>query len=83
MLLFSMLSSLGAWAASSPPNRNLSVLDLASWDSWRSKIETDEDERSFLRIPWRISFLTAMQDAQRLDQPVMLFVMNGHPLGCT
>lgn len=83
MLLFSMLSSIGALAASSAPNRNLPVLDFGSWASWRSKIETDEDERSFLRIPWRISFLTAMQDAQRLEKPVMLFVMNGHPLGCT
>jgi hypothetical protein len=84
-LIFLTLSRPGVLAESPSPNRNrtMPVLEGSSWDSWKTKIETDEAETNFLKIPWRIRFLTAMQEAQRLEKPVMLFVMNGHPLGCT
>jgi hypothetical protein len=40
-------------------------------------------EQSFRTIPWRISVLQGIVDAQKNDKPVMLVLMNGHPLGCT
>jgi hypothetical protein len=40
-------------------------------------------ERSYSRIDWRASVLRGIVDAQKKDKPVMIVLMNGHPLGCT
>ena len=34
-------------------------------------------------IPWRATYWDAVCDAQKEDKPIMLFAMNGHPMGCT
>ena len=41
------------------------------------------DEASIRTISWRTSVLQGVVDAQKNDKPVMLYLMNGHPLGCT
>jgi hypothetical protein len=40
-------------------------------------------ERSYRKIAWRTSVLQGIIDAQKNDKPVMIVLMNGHPLGCT
>ncbi len=40
-------------------------------------------ERSYRTIAWRASVLRGLVDAQKADRPVMIVLMNGHPLGCT
>ena len=40
-------------------------------------------EQSYWKIPWRTSILQGFVDAQMSDKPVMILLMNGHPLGCT
>ena len=40
-------------------------------------------EQSYWKIPWRTSILQGIVDAQMSDKPVMILLMNGHPLGCT
>ena len=40
-------------------------------------------EASFRKIPWRTSVMQGIVDAQKNDKPVMIYLMNGHPLGCT
>ncbi len=41
------------------------------------------DELSWRAIPWRDSFAAGVLDADKADKPVLLWAMNGHPLGCT
>lgn len=41
------------------------------------------DELEFAAIPWRSQFRAAVAEANRLDRPVLLWAMNGHPLGQT
>jgi hypothetical protein len=40
-------------------------------------------EQSYRKIGWRTSVLHGIVDAQKIDKPVMIVLMNGHPLGCT
>jgi len=44
-------------------------------------LPTAEEER-WLQIPWRTSIADALADSRRTGKPVMLWVMNGNPLGC-
>jgi hypothetical protein len=34
-------------------------------------------------IPWRRNLMQARAEAQKLNRPLFLWVMNGHPFGCT
>jgi hypothetical protein len=40
-------------------------------------------ERSYRTMAWRTSVLRGLVDAQKADRPLMIVLMNGHPLGCT
>ena len=46
-------------------------------------IEPTAEERSFLDIDWFSELRPAVQQAHRAEQPLLIYVMNGHPLGCT
>lgn len=34
-------------------------------------------------IPWRTTFAAGALEADQTDKPILLWAMNGHPLGCT
>jgi hypothetical protein len=40
-------------------------------------------ELTWQSIPWRTRFGAAALEADDLERPVLLWAMNGHPLGCT
>jgi hypothetical protein len=44
-------------------------------------LPTPEEDR-WLQIPWRTSIAEALADSRKTGKPVMLWVMNGNPLGC-
>jgi hypothetical protein len=46
-------------------------------------IRPNADELRFEDIGWRNAFWPAIQEARALGRPVLLWTMNGHPLGCT
>jgi hypothetical protein len=41
------------------------------------------DENRWLEIPWRTDLGAALKEAERERKPVYMWVMDGHPLGCT
>ena len=47
----------------------------------RSVLPTAEEDR-WLEIPWRTNLAEARAEAERQNKPVLLWVMNGNPLGC-
>ena len=49
----------------------------------RDLVLRNPSEQSYRKIPWRASVLHGIVDAQKNDKPVMIVLMNGHPLGCT
>lgn len=51
-------------------------------DRIKSVLPKPEEER-WLQIPWRTSIMAARVESQKLGKPMFLWIMNGHPLGCT
>ena len=54
--------------------------DLAAW---RELILPTSEELAFERVAWLPSFHEGMERANIERKPLLLWVMNGHPLGCT
>ncbi len=42
-----------------------------------------EQDLAWNRIPWRTSFQEGLLEAGEKQKPMLLWAMNGHPLGCT
>ena len=59
------------------------ILDDQSFERWRDYIRPQVKEESYLEIPWHESFYSAINEARETDRPILLWTMNGHPLGCT
>jgi hypothetical protein len=59
------------------------VLDDQSFERWRDYVRPQAKEECYLEIPWRESFYIAINEARKTDRPILLWAMNGHPLGCT
>ena len=58
-------------------------LNDRTFERWRDHIRPRAEECSFRDIPWRESFVAAVNEAHETDRPILLWAMNGHPLGCT
>jgi hypothetical protein len=59
------------------------ALDDQSFERWRDYVRPQVKEECYLEIPWRESFYIAINEARETDRPILLWTMNGHPLGCT
>ena len=57
--------------------------DAKNYDAWLKFIRPSKDELSFERVGWRSQFWPAVVEARSLGRPILLWTMNGHPLGCT
>ena len=55
----------------------------ASYAHWRDYLLPSPADLAYKAIPWRASFWDAVVEAQAKDRPILLWAMNGHPLGCT
>jgi len=54
-----------------------------NYRAWMAFIQPSPAENSWKGIGWRPEFSAAIAEAKRLGQPILLWTMNGHPLGCT
>jgi hypothetical protein len=52
-------------------------------DRLRDAVRPRQSELVFLKLDWRESFFRAVDEAHETNRPILLWVMNGHPLGCT
>jgi len=59
------------------------ALGPATYAELGAFIRPSADELSFEDIGWRNAFWPAVQEARALGRPILLWTMNGHPLGCT
>jgi hypothetical protein len=50
---------------------------------WRDYIKPTENDLLWTSIPWQNSFQEGLAEAREQQKPMLLWVMNGHPLGCT
>lgn len=50
---------------------------------WLTFIQPDAREQAYKEIDWRTKLADAIKEAKELGRPILLWTMNGHPLGCT
>lgn len=58
-------------------------LNDKTYAQWRDHIRPTREETSWQTIPWQPTFWNAVLEAQRLEKPILVWAMNGHPLACT
>lgn len=58
-------------------------LTAETFDEWAEHLRPDSEELCYLDIAWRDTFAAGVEEAYRHRKPVLLWAMNGHPLGCT
>ena len=78
---FSIIALVLVW----PTIGSAQILQLTdeNFQEWREHILPQENELNWLQIPWLTTFADGIIAANDADKPVLLWVMNGHPLGCT
>jgi len=57
--------------------------DKDNFRVWKAFIEPSAQEASYRKISWRTEFWPAVVEAKKLERPILLWTMNGHPMGCT
>ena len=61
----------------------LPLLNDSNWIAWRDHILPAEADVAWERIPWIPALGEGVRRANAEDRPVLVWVMNGHPLACT
>jgi len=64
-------------------NQQLFDLNNNTYGMWQKFIRPTKDELAWAEIPWRSTFYDGLVESDREQKPLLLWVMNGHPLGCT
>ena len=54
-----------------------------STDYWRAMIRPAEIDLAWTRISWLPTMAEGIKRANLEEKPLLLWLMNGHPLGCT
>lgn len=58
------------------------TLTWDDFDATRDAVLPTAEEERWLDIPWRSAFSDAVAEAREQGKPILLWAMNGHPLGC-
>ena len=56
---------------------------FADLDAKVASILPQPQEERWMEIPWRTNLMKARVESQRSGKPMFLWIMNGHPFGCT
>ena len=64
-------------------NQQLFDLNNNTYGMWQKFIRPTKDELAWAEIPWRSTFYDGLVESDKEQKPLLLWVMNGHPLGCT
>jgi hypothetical protein len=65
------------------PPPDVPLLSDANLRKWIDVIRPSDGDNKWERIEWRPELAAAVQEAKALQRPILLWTMNGHPLGCT
>ncbi|MFK7910440.1 MAG: hypothetical protein AB8F34_07530 [Akkermansiaceae bacterium] len=55
----------------------------ANYREWVEYIRPSADEEKWRAIAWRNKMMPAVEEAKKLDRPILLWAMNGNPCGET
>jgi hypothetical protein len=74
------LGTLSLLVSLSAPAQDPAPLDFATC---RAHVLPDADELAWRAIPWLAELRAGIAAGAEQRKPVLLWAMNGHPLGCT
>lgn len=66
-----------------PQDTTQSQVSDTTFAAWRDHIAPRKDEDRWLQIDWHDSVSAGVNAAAKQQRPMLLWLMNGHPLGCT
>ena len=66
-----------------PPAKAKVELNDRNYAAWRKHILPDTGQLAWQQIPWATTFKDGIVAADAAGKPLLLWTMNGHPLGCT
>ncbi len=66
-----------------PIDTTSKVLNDDNFADYKAKIGPQDFDHAWQQIDWLTSYRTGLEVASRQKKPILLWVMNGHPLGCT
>jgi hypothetical protein len=78
----SLLTLVAAAGAAPPPAAAPPSLSAADAAKVLAAVRPGPGEDAFAEIPWRTSLWDARQVAAKEGKPILLWEMDGHPLGC-
>ncbi len=78
-----VLCSLVALVAGCATTSRVPALREADFERWRAYLAPRPEEVAWRKIPWLPSLAEGVALANQVEKPLLLWVMNGHPLGCT
>lgn len=81
--MFAFALSLAAAAVPQDAPQVAPQLSATTFAAWRDHIAPVQDEDRWLQIDWHDSVSAGVQAAAKQQRPLLLWLMNGHPLGCT
>jgi hypothetical protein len=74
--LAALLSAVAVAPAAEP-------LSPQNFKALHALIKPEDTEDKWTQIPWRTNLWEARIEAARAGKPILLWEMDGHPLGCT
>jgi len=65
------------------PGFNVTKLPAAQFAALHAAVAPGGENERWKEVPWESDLWTAKQRAAREGKPLLMWVMDGHPLGCT
>lgn len=65
------------------PARAVGPIPDSRYDPYRSLIKPRPEEEKWMQVPWQSSLWEARKKAAAEGKPILLWEMDGNPLGCT
>jgi len=59
------------------------TLPAERFEALHAALVPRDDEEAWTTIPWETDLLAARARAAREGKPLLMWIMDGHPLGCT
>ena len=70
-------------ACGNEPQDPTPTMDVEKLDEYRARILPTDAEVRWSTIDWLPTYTDGLKASSAQDKPLLLWVMNGHPLGCT
>ncbi len=77
-----LLAALLSWVACAAPPAPFE-LSPRTLDAWAMHLAPSRDELAWEQVGWLPSYEAGLRAAAARGRPLLLWMMNGHPLGCT